>query len=86
MHLLTWEGVRLSGDEIAVRMRAIDRKSLSANLLHVLGDLKKVLLALRSVLAENGTMTVTTLIMNNRPADKYLKMVLKKRVTWRLVR
>ncbi len=51
---------------------------ISLNLLHVLNDVKKVLLGLRKALAEKGTMSFTTLVKNNRRADKYLEMMLKK--------
>lgn len=47
---------------------------ISLNLLHVLEDVKKILLGLRNVLADAGTISLTTLIENNRFADKYLHM------------
>lgn len=51
---------------------------ISLNLLHVFDDVKKVLLGLRNVLSEKGTISFTTLVKNNRVADKYLKMMLEK--------
>ncbi len=51
---------------------------ISLNLLHVIDDLEKVLSTLRNLLTEKGTITFTTLIKNNRYADGYLKMMLKK--------
>jgi SAM-dependent methyltransferase len=47
---------------------------ISLNLLHVLEDIRKVLVELRNVLADGGTISLTTLIENNRFADKYLHM------------
>jgi ubiquinone/menaquinone biosynthesis C-methylase UbiE len=47
---------------------------ISLNLLHVMEDIKKVLFELRNVLAHRGTISLTTLIENNRFADKYLHM------------
>jgi SAM-dependent methyltransferase len=47
---------------------------ISLNLLHVLEDIKKVLLEFRNALADGGTFFLTTLIKNNRFADKYLQM------------
>jgi SAM-dependent methyltransferase len=50
------------------------RTVISLNLLHVIEDVKKVLLEIRKVLAEGGTISLTSLIENNRFADKYLQM------------
>lgn len=47
---------------------------ISLNLLHVLEDVRKALLGLKNVSAENGAMYFTTLVRNNRLADKYLKV------------
>ncbi len=47
---------------------------IALNLLHVLEDVPGVLLALRKVLLDEGTMTFTTLIEANRLADRYLRM------------
>jgi ubiquinone/menaquinone biosynthesis C-methylase UbiE len=47
---------------------------ISLNLLHVLEDAKKVLFELRNAVADGGTISLTTLIENNRLADKYLHM------------
>jgi SAM-dependent methyltransferase len=44
------------------------------NLLHVLADIRRVLQELRQVLLDGGTMSFTTLIENNRLADRYLHM------------
>jgi ubiquinone/menaquinone biosynthesis C-methylase UbiE len=48
---------------------------IALNLLHVIKDVGKVLLEMRKVLADGGTMTLTTLIENNRLADKYLQIL-----------
>lgn len=48
---------------------------ISLNLLHVLEDIRKVLAGLKNTLKDHGTMTFTTLIENNRLADKYLRMM-----------
>jgi ubiquinone/menaquinone biosynthesis C-methylase UbiE len=47
---------------------------IAMNLLHVLSDIQGVLQKLREVLLDGGTMVFTTLIENNRLADKYLHM------------
>lgn len=46
---------------------------ISLNLLHALPDLGKALDGLKTVLAQQGSMTFTTLVKNNRAADGYLK-------------
>jgi len=46
---------------------------ISLNLLHVLEDVRRVLLELRKVLMDGGTMSFTTLIENHRFADRYLQ-------------
>jgi ubiquinone/menaquinone biosynthesis C-methylase UbiE len=51
---------------------------ISLNLLHVLDDVHKALAGINKVLAERGIMSFTTLISNNRRADKYLEKMLKK--------
>ena len=51
---------------------------ISLNLLHVLADVKQALSVLGNVLADDGTMSFTTLVKNNRRADKYLEKMLKK--------
>ena len=47
---------------------------ISLNLLHVIADIQKVLFGLKNVLTANGIISFTTLIENNRFADKYLHM------------
>jgi ubiquinone/menaquinone biosynthesis C-methylase UbiE len=47
---------------------------IALNLLHVLSDIQGVLQKLREILLDGGTMVFTTLIENNRLADKYLHM------------
>lgn len=47
---------------------------ISLNLLHVIEDIQKVLFRLKNVLTDNGIISFTTLIENNRFADKYLHM------------
>jgi len=71
--------VFLHGDALNLPFKPkIFNTIISLNLLHVLSDIKKVLLGLRNVLTENGTMFFTTLIENNRFADKYFNMMGKK--------
>lgn len=43
------------------------------NLLHCLGDTKKLLIGLKNVLSEDGRMYFTTLVKGNRLGDKYLQ-------------
>jgi ubiquinone/menaquinone biosynthesis C-methylase UbiE len=50
---------------------------ISLNLLHVLQEVQKGLLGIKNVLADGGTISLTTLILNNRFADKYLHMLAK---------
>ena len=45
---------------------------LSENLLHCLGDTSILLKQLKKIISENGKMYFTTLVKNNRFADKYL--------------
>jgi ubiquinone/menaquinone biosynthesis C-methylase UbiE len=47
---------------------------IAMNLLHVLEDIRGVLEGLINVLRDGGTMAFTTLIENNRCADRYLHM------------
>ena len=47
---------------------------ISLNLLHVLEDAGAVVRGLRDVLARGGTMSLTTLVENDRLADRYLHM------------
>jgi len=47
---------------------------ISLNLLHVLKDIKGLLQEIRNVLSDGGAIFLTTLIENNRVADKYLRM------------
>lgn len=51
---------------------------ISLNLIHVFDDITEVLSDLKQVLAENGTMTLSTLIKSNRISDKYLDVMLRK--------
>jgi SAM-dependent methyltransferase len=50
---------------------------ISLNLLHILGDedLKRALQGLRNSLLDGGTISFTTLIENDRFADRYLLML-----------
>lgn len=47
---------------------------ISLNLVHVVEDIQKVLFGLKNALTNDGTISLTTLIENNRFADKYLHM------------
>lgn len=51
---------------------------ISLNLIHIFDDITNVISCFKKVLAENGTMTFSTLIKNNRITDKYLDVMLKK--------
>ena len=67
--------VFLQGDALHLPFRPQSFETIiSLNLLHVLRDLKKVLLCMKEVLSENGKMSLTTLIENHRISDRYLKM------------
>jgi ubiquinone/menaquinone biosynthesis C-methylase UbiE len=71
--------VFLQGDALQLPFRPkIFKTIISLNLLHVLDDVRKVLLGFRNILTDHGTMSFTTLIENNRFADKYLYYVLGK--------
>ncbi len=48
---------------------------ISQNLLHCLDDTKKLLIGLKKVLTEDGKMYFTTLIKDNRLADRYLEVL-----------
>jgi len=48
---------------------------VSMNVLHVLKDEKRVLLEFRNALADEGTLYLTTLVVNNRFGDKYLNLL-----------
>ncbi len=47
---------------------------IALNLLHVLSDLKSALNGLGAVLTEDGSAFFTTLVRNNRTADRYLSL------------
>ena len=67
--------VFLHGDALQLPFRPKSFSTvISLNLLHVLEDAKRVLFELRNVVADGGTISLTTLIENNRLADKYLHM------------
>lgn len=51
------------------------RTLVSLNVLHVLGDIKNVLSELKRVLSDGGTLSLTTMILNNRCADNYLRIL-----------
>ena len=62
----------------ALRLPFIDKcfnTVISENLLHCLDDTKILLTGLKNVLIENGKMYFTTLIKNNRLADRYLEFL-----------
>ena len=48
---------------------------ISMNMLHVLQDIKRVILGMENVLDDGGTMSFTSLILNNRFGDRYLKLL-----------
>ena len=47
---------------------------ISLNLLHFIRDLQKAMMNIKRLLAKNGKLFLTTLIMNHRMSDRYLKM------------
>jgi SAM-dependent methyltransferase len=51
------------------------RTVISLNVLHVLADAPRVITGLREALADGGTISLTTLVQNNRFADRYLRML-----------
>lgn len=66
--------VFLHADALQLPFRpGVFKTIVSLNLLHVLNDLKATLNGFKNVLAKEGTMTFTTLVRNNRLADRYLK-------------
>ena len=48
---------------------------ISMNLLHVLDDLRKILLGLKNVMADGATVSFSTLIKSGRLSDNYLNML-----------
>ena len=48
---------------------------ISMNLLHVLDDVKKALLGIKSVMADGATVSFSTLIKSGRLSDNYLNML-----------
>ncbi len=65
--------VFLHGDALNLPFKPkIFKTIISLNLLHVLKDLKRALPGFKKVLADNGSMSFTTLIKNSRFADRYL--------------
>lgn len=67
--------VFLQGDALQLPFRAHSFETIiSLNLLHVIRDLRNVLIGMKSILAENGKLSLTTLIENHRISDRYLKM------------
>lgn len=48
---------------------------ISINLLHVLKNIEKILNQLTEVLADEGTISFTSLVLNNRLADKYFQAI-----------
>ena len=48
---------------------------ISLNVLHVLEDMKKMLLELKNAVVDEGTMSFTTLVTNNRCSDRYLNIL-----------
>jgi len=71
--------VFLQGDALQLPFRLNSFNTIiSLNLLHVLDDVNRALTGLYKVLAERGMMYFTTLVKNNRRADKYLEKMLKK--------
>lgn len=68
--------VFVHGDALQLPFRSKSFSTVIAlNLLHVLKNIKEVLFQFRNVLADGGKISLTTLIENNRFADKYLHML-----------
>jgi len=67
--------VLIHGDALQLPFRAQSFTTIiSLNLLHVLADVEAALHELRRVLADGGTISLTTLVENHRLADRYLHM------------
>jgi len=67
--------VFVHGDALQLPFKPKSFKTvISLNLLHVLEDIKGRLHEMRNVLSDGGAIFLTTLIENNRFADKYLHM------------
>jgi ubiquinone/menaquinone biosynthesis C-methylase UbiE len=67
--------VLLHGDALRLPFRPQSFGTIIClNLLHVLEDVRTLLLGLRGMLRDGGTISLTTLIENHRLADRYLHM------------
>jgi ubiquinone/menaquinone biosynthesis C-methylase UbiE len=66
----------LHGDalELPFKPKSFDT-IISINLLHVLEDIEKILNQLNRVLADGGTISFTSLVLNNRLADRYFQAI-----------
>ena len=58
--------------QLPLREKSFDT-IISENLLHCLDDTKSLLKGLKNILSENGKIYFTTLVKNNRFADRYLE-------------
>lgn len=68
--------VFLHGDVLSLPFRPKSfRTVISMNVLHALQDVKRMLNELRNVLSDGGTISLTTLVENNRLADRYIHML-----------
>ncbi len=71
--------VFLHGDALSLPFNPCSFQTiLSLNLLHVFTDVSQLLREFKTVLAEDGYMSFTTLVASNRLADKYLAALLNK--------
>jgi len=67
--------VFVHGDALHLPFKPQSFKTIiSLNLLHVLKDITGMLQEMRNVLSDGGAIFLTTLIQNNRFADRYLRM------------
>jgi SAM-dependent methyltransferase len=70
--------VFLCGDALELPFKAKSFDTIiSMNLLHVLDNVQKVVLGIRKALVDGGTISLTTLVLNDRFADKYIHMLAK---------
>lgn len=68
--------VFLHGDVLSLPFRTESFQTvISLNVLHAVHDAKIMLRELRKILSDGGTISLTTLIANNRFADKYLRVL-----------
>lgn len=66
----------LHGNVLRMPFRAASFPAvISLNVLHVINDLEAALSELKSMVSHGGTISITTMVQNNRFADRYLCML-----------